>query len=114
MSEFPGSINEFLDFMADTVTIYAWTGQSVSGVPSYSVSGTTYTCRVELANHLIVDAQGREVLARGRIIMGTTTTIGIKDKIVLPAEYIPTSPPILAVNVEPDENGNHHVTLEIG
>ena len=114
MSEFPSSISEFLDFMPDTVTIYPWTGQSVSGVPSYSGSGTSYPCHIELKNHLIVDAQGREVLARGRVILGTSTVIGIKDKIVLPSEYIPISPPMLAVNVMPDEGGNHHVTIEIG
>ncbi len=109
-----GSISDFLDFMPDSVTIYAWVSQSVSGVPTYSGTGTAYPCRIELKNHLVIDQQGREVMARGRVILGSAAVIGFKDKITLPSEYVPTNPPIIAVNVVPDEIGNHHTTIEIG
>lgn len=102
------------DMMADSVTITPWTAQSVSGVPVFGGAPATYSCYIEMKNHLIVDAKGREILARGRVFMGTNVVVSVKDKITLPSEYVPTSPPILAVNVATDESGNHHTTIEIG
>lgn len=109
-----GGISEFLDFMPDTVSFNAYSSQSVSGVPTYSATTTTYQCRVELKNRKVIDSKGREVMARGRVYLGTSAVIGIKDKITLPSEYLPINPPIIAVNVVPDESGNHHTVIEIG
>jgi len=107
-------VSAWLDMMADTITIEPWVSQSVSGVPTYSGVTTTYPCYIEMKNHLIVDALGREILARGRVFMGSNANISVKDKITLPSEYVPVSPPILAVNIATDESGNHHTTIEIG
>lgn len=107
-------VSEWVDMMSDTVTVDAWVSQSVSGVPTYALAPVSYKCYISMANRLIVDAQGREVISRGRVYLATTALIGVKDKIVLPAGYVPLSPPILAVNVFNDELGNHHVTLEVG
>ena len=106
-------VSEWLDLMADTVTVAPWSSQSASGVPTYGAA-VSYTARVEMKNHLIVDAQGREVLARGRVFMATTTVPSVKDKVTLPSRYVPVSPPILAVSPASDNLGMHHVTLEIG
>lgn len=108
------SISDWLDMMPSTVTIYPWTGQSVSGVPTYSITGTIYPCRIEMKNHRIVDANAKEITARGRIFLGTTTAPDVRSKIVLPSGYTPTSPPILDANLADDEDGPHHVVLEIG
>lgn len=108
------TVGEFLDFMADTVTINAWTGQSVSGVPTYSSSAVTYPAYIEMKNHFIIGSEGRQVMAKGRVFLGTNAMVSVKDKITLPAEYVPASPPILAVNRANDEGGSHHTTLEIG
>lgn len=99
--------------MADSVTIYAWTGKSVSGAPTYSGTGTSYVCYISMKNHKIIGNDGKEILAKGRVILGSNAVINPKDKIVLPAEYIPTDPPILAIDVETDESGNHHTTIHI-
>ena len=112
--ELATSVSEWLDMMADTVTITPWTSQDVTGKPVYGGTPVTYPAYVEMKNHLIVDAQGREILAKGRVILGTTAVISVKDKITLPSDYVPQSPPILAVNLQPDEHGTHHVTIEIG
>lgn len=109
-----GAISEFLDFMPDTVTIYPWTGQTVTGAPDYSPTGTTYDAYIEMENHLAVDAKGQQVLARGWVFLGSNAVVGIKDKIVLPDGFVPSSPPIISVNLVSDEAGNHHTELEIG
>lgn len=108
------SIADWLDMMASTVTINAWVSQSVSGVPTYSSTGVVYPAYIELKNRLIVDHNGQEVMARGRIYLGTAANVGVKDKLTLPAEYIPASPPILAVNLSDDQSGAHNTILEIG
>lgn len=108
------SISDWLDFMPSEVTIYPWTSQSVSGVPSYSSVGNVYPCRIEMKNHRIIDANSREVTARGRIFLGSTTVPDTRSKIVLPSGFVPVSPPILAANLVDDEDGPHHVVLELG
>lgn len=106
-------ISDWLDMMADTVTVYAWTGKSVSGAPTYSGSGTSYPCYISMINHKIVTNDGKEILAKGRVILGSAAVIGVKDKIVLPADYVPIDPPILGIDVINDEAGNHHTTVHI-
>lgn len=106
--------SDWLDFMPDEVTITPWTAHSVSGVPTYGGTPRTHPARIEMKNHLCIDASGREILARGRVFMGTTTIPSVKDKITLPAEYVPVSPPIISVNPISDETGIHHITIEIG
>lgn len=108
------SVSDWLDFMPSEVTIYPWVSQSVSGVPTYSMIGTPYPCRIEMKNHRIIDRNAREITAKGRIFLGTTTVPDVRDKLVLPSPYVPTSPPILDANLADDENGPHHVVLEIG
>lgn len=113
-------IEEFLDLMSDTVDFYARTGKDGQGKAIYAATPSNsrpIPCRIEMKNRLIVVHQGgevREALARGRVILGSSFKPGIEDKIVLPADYVPISPPILAVNIVPDESGDHHTTVEIG
>ena len=108
------SISDWFDMMADTVTVYPLTGRNVSGQPTYSTTGTTYRAYIHMKNHLVVNRTGQTVTARGYIIIGSNDVIGVDSKIVLPSEYVPVSPPIIDVNVEPDEYGNHHTKIEIG
>jgi len=108
------SISEWFDMMADTITVYPFVSRSVSGAPTYSTTGTTYKAYIHMKNHLVVTRDGKTATARGYIILGSNAVIGIEDKIVLPSDYRPTEPPLLDVNVEPDEAGNHHTKLEIG
>lgn len=109
-----GSVQEFLDLMSDTVTVYAYTGFASGSGATYSSTGTSYTCHINMKNHVIVTHDGREVTARGRIVFGSVAVIDVKDKIVLPSEYTPVDPPILGVNISNDEFGAHHTTIDIG
>lgn len=107
-------ISDWLDMMPETITMNVWVSQDVTGKPTYSSTGVPYRARVELKNRMIVDHYGKEVMARGRVFLATATTPSVKDKVTLPTGYVPVSPPILAVNVQADEAGGHHVVLEIG
>ena len=114
-----GAISEFLDLMSDTVTFYAVTGRNSQGAATHSnTASSPIPCRIEMKNHLVIDGRpktsGREILARGRVILGSSFMPGVEDIIVLPNEYVPTRPPMIAVNKVPDELGGHHVVIEIG
>lgn len=113
-------IEEFFDFMPDTVTTQAMTGRTVTGAPDYSGGATTTYghCRIQLKNHRVIDGrpgkEGQETMARGRVYLGSTVAPGVEDKLTLPSGYVPRNPPIIAVNIEPDETGSFYVSLDIG
>lgn len=109
-------VSDWIDMMADVVTVYPWVSQDTTGKPTYSAtpSISACPCRIEMKNHRVIDRTGRETIARGRVIMATTVVPDVRDKVVLPAEYVPVSPPILDVNVVPDDSSSHHVVLELG
>lgn len=108
------AISEWLDMMSDTVTIYPFVSRSVSGQPTYSATGTTYPAYIELKNALVVDKMGHTVTARGRVFIGSSVVVGYEDKVMLPSEYVPQNAPIISVNVQNDESGNHHTVLYFG
>lgn len=107
-------VSEWLDMMADTIYINSWLSNSVSGFPTYSGTQQSSLAYIEIKNHRIIDSMGREVMARGKVFMGSSLVVDVRDKLTLPSEYQPANPPILAVNIANDEKGNHHTVLEIG
>ena len=110
------SYTDFLDMMADTITVYAMLPTlDSSGKPQYDLAHPqVFPCRIQMGNHIVVDANGREVTARGTIYVGTFVAPPLTSKIVLPSDYTVQSPPILDSSSVRDENGPHHVKLEIG
>lgn len=111
MSDF----SDFLDMMPDTVTIYPFIGNSLdgSGKPAYG-PGVTYPCRVQIKNHIARDSMGREVTARGTLYVGTTVAPPNTSLLQLGPEFTVTNPPIIDSQPVHDENGPHHVKIEIG
>lgn len=107
-------IEEWLDFMPRTVTIDSYISRSVSGRPNYANNPTTYQARVEIKNHVVLNKEGDQIIARGRVYLATTDIPTDKDLLTLPAGFVPRTPPIISVNVIDDDQGVHHVTLEIG
>ena len=109
----PG-VNEWADMMPQTVTIEPWLSYTAGGSGSTYGGSTSYLCRIEMINHLVVDQSGNIVTARGKVFLLSTDTIGSKDRVTLPIGFVPTQPPIISVDVADDESGNHHVALHFG
>jgi len=107
-------IAEFLDFMPDTVTIDAYVSTSVSGTKTYAGAPTSYACRIQMKNHVVIDRHGREVVASGTIYLGSADVPGVDDLLTVPANYTRRTPPIISVDREPDESGSMYTKLEIG
>jgi hypothetical protein len=109
------SIEDFLDFMPDTVTVTPYVSTSANGAKTYDTANIiSYPARVEMRNHLVLDKAGREVTARGTVYLGSTVAPGISDLLTLPAGFTPRTPPMIDINIESDEDGIHHIKLEIG
>jgi hypothetical protein len=107
-------IGFWLDMMSDEITINPWVSKTSAHGNVYSPDGVSYPAYIEMKNHIVLNNLGEEVVARGRVFVGSHVVAGTKDLLTLPAEYTPRTPPIISVNVVNDESGNHHTVLEIG
>lgn len=104
---------ELLELMPSSVLIAPFVSQSGSTQPTYGAD-VAYQCRISMGAQYVRSADGREVMARGRIYLATTNAFTVRDRVTLPAGYGPTQPPIVNVNTEDDQNGANHVVLVIG
>jgi len=106
------SVNEWADFMPQTVVVEPWVSYKGGGSGSNYGTAVSYGCRIEMKNHLVVDRSGKTVTAKGRVFLLSADILDIRDRVTLPVGYVPLQPILLDVNINDDENGNHHVTLE--
>ena len=121
-----GDIGDWLDFMPDTVLVYPYSSVGAGGQPSYSATAYSISARIEIGNRIVRDGNGKEVVARGLVILGTVKqgsalgtpgaiyTPNVLDKVVLPSDFTPTTPPLINSRPVRDEGGLHHVELDIG
>ena len=121
----PGSDVEadFFDMLTSTALVAPWQSFQGAGfaVPAYGAD-VSYACRISLKDELVRSRDGREIAARGKVYLRPATGLlfaasavpSTKDRITLPAGYVPANPPILDVQPEQDESGVHHVVLVIG
>ena len=91
------------DFLfVHTVTVTPLIGSSGTGKPTY---GTPYEakCRIEPENEKILDSQGNEVLAKGRIYLTAGTRIPVGSHI----EWEGTKYSIIGIKPEFGFSENH-------
>jgi len=105
-----------LELMPDTCTVYATaelsTAPSYYGITEWSTAGTTYTCRYKSKRDEFRLADGGHITQTGVVVIySTSATIGPEDKITLPDG---TSPTILSVEHPTDQDGQHHIRVELG
>ena len=106
-------ISEFRDFMPHSVTIETWGSQNEYGEPTYTTC-SHYPARVEMKSRRIAGSGGVEIAARGRVFLCTATVPSTKDRITLPASFVPTQPPILDAYAVTDDKGIHHTVVYVG
>ena len=107
------SVRDYLSMMKTIVQIEPWKSRDSYGEATYGIT-KTFRARIEMKATLVRDSNGREIAARGKVYVATTTPPDTKDRLTLPAPYTPTNPPILDVMPVQDEKGIHHVVLVIG
>lgn len=105
------TVNEWADMMPHTITVEPWVSYKGGGAGSNYGDAETYSCRIEMGNHLVVDANSKTASSKGKVFLLSTTVIGTKDLVTLPTGYVPTNPPLITVDVNDDEDGTHHCCL---
>lgn len=98
-------IDLFADCLGSTVTLEPFAGMDAYGMPTYGTA-VAYPCRIEGRTRLIRTMEGLERVSTVQVyLQGATNAVSPKDRLTLSTDYIPPSPPLLAVNTETDEAG---------
>ena len=106
----------FQELMTQTCTITPFASKNEFG-DNTSTSAVTYPCRQEVKQHLVVNAQGQEVVARSRIFVGRSsagalpTTITPDDLFTDPDS---NTPPVISVDIYPANSNAEHVVIHTG
>ena len=104
---------DFLEFMTQSIDVEQPDGTFTDrGKPNFGAP-ISIQCRIVLKNEIVRAFDGQERFSKARIYMDTTTIITPESKLTLPVGFTPLNPPILAIDREPDEEGDHHTVLRI-
>lgn len=101
----------FLEMMPSTVTVFPQSSRDAYGKQTFAGTGTVVRCRVVPTNDVIRDANGREVVASGRVLCYGTPAVTVDSRLLLPdgSDAI-----VVAVQVQNDEDGAHHTVVTFG
>lgn len=99
-----------LSLMVHTITISPYQSQNQYGESVFG-SAVSYTARVQGKMRMVRDSLGVERVSTVTCYVATTAAISPKDKLTLPSGFLPATPPILAVERQADEHGDHHVVI---
>lgn len=105
-------LDEFNDFMVDTITIEPLVSRDSYGTPIYG-GPVSYTCKVDGEQKQVTDAVGIERMSKAKIYLMGTPVIGPTDRLTMPSGFVPSQPPILSVNPFSDESGSHHTEITV-
>lgn len=100
--------DDFTDLMPSSVSVAKLTGRADDGTPTYATA-VSYTARVNTKTHNVIGRDNQLVVARGTAWLDTVDAITADDKVTFSDGTIAV---ILAVNVEPDENGPAYTRLD--
>jgi hypothetical protein len=102
--------------MIHTITVEHYSGMAGTGYASrvYSTS-STFKARVEFKSRLVKGKDMKDAVSNTTVFTpmhdvngSTSATIGLSDRITLPAQFTPRTPPIIAVQPHYDHEGPHH------
>lgn len=110
------AIAAWADFMRQTMTVEARTGQDGFGNATYGAA-TAYQCRLVGKRQLVLNGEGREVVSKQTAYLASADEIGPQARVTLSTADVGSTqnyaihPPILASARYPDEAGQHHSVL---
>jgi hypothetical protein len=102
---------DFLDLMPHSVVVSTRASHSAYGTAVYSTSGSTYRARVLTKPGFVRSAQGENVAFHTVVWVASTGSIDISSRLTLPDG---TTPPIVAMERVPDEDGTYHSKIMCG
>lgn len=105
-------MDEFNDFMTDTVTVEPLAFKDDYGAPSYGAA-VTYACRIDGGTKVRVNVEGVERSVNAMLYFPGVPGIGPMDRLTMPGGFVPQQPPILRVSQFTDEGGAHHTEVAV-
>lgn len=102
---------EFRELLPHTVTVSTVATLGVGGAPSFSASASTYRARVVNTNKMVHDNRGQVQAVAYEAWIASTGILSPTSKYTLPDG---ATPPVVRVDVMPDEDGHHHCRVMFG
>jgi hypothetical protein len=103
--------SDFRQLMTQVVTVSTVATLGVGGAPTYSTSASSYRARVVNTNKIVHDSRGQVAAVAYEAWIASTSILPVDAKYTLPDG---ATPPVVRVDVYPDEFGHHHVKLMFG
>jgi hypothetical protein len=103
-------IEHLIDLFTATVHHQPVTGRDAFGDPSHGPA-TAYKARIVWRQQLVHDQHGNQSIAHGQVWIAGTPIVSFDDRLNLPDG---SWPQIVAVELNADELGLHHVKIFFG
>jgi hypothetical protein len=102
-------INDFMDMFPDTVIWKPLVSRDSYGKPTFHATGYEYMARVVKHPKMVRNKDGQMVTSSAQAHVGIGTTSGMPFPVISPQDQVVLSdgktPPIIGVDIIPDENG---------
>ncbi len=105
-------MDDFADFMTDTVLIEPLVSRDAYGLASYGPA-MTYPCRIDGTAKQTVNVNGVERSITAMVYVMGTPIILPSDRLTMPANFDPQQPPMLRISQFTDEGGAHHTEIAV-
>ena len=102
---------ELRQLMTQTITVSTLATVSVGGAPTFSTAASTYQARVVNTNRVVSDGRGGGAAVAYEAWLSSTSILAPTSKYTLPDG---TTPPVVRLDVFPDDKGHHHVRIMFG
>ena len=102
---------DFRQLMTQSVTVSTVASLGVGGAPTFSTTASTYRARVVNTNKFVHDSRGQGAAVAYEAWLSSTSILSPASKYTLPDG---ATPPVVRLDVFPDDLGHHHVHILFG
>lgn len=99
------------EMLPHTITVSTVATLGVGGAVTFSTASASYQARVVNINRQVTDSRGQVVAARYEVWVASTGILAPTSKYTLPDG---ATPPVLQIDVMPDDDGHHHNRILFG
>ena len=98
----------YAGLLNQTLEIFAKTGNDFYGNQEVG-AGVSVSARIETIAEEVIDSEGKQKIARSRIFLEPTVSIGVEDKVLLPSQT--KTEDVLKVERVIDSGTLHHLEV---
>lgn len=102
---------QFRNMLVQTITVSTVATLGVGGAPTFSTAQTSYRARVVNVNKFVHDMRGQGASVAYEVWVDSTGILSPGSKYTLPDG---ATPPVVRIDVYPDQRGNYHNKIMFG